>query len=348
LPFGSLRVTKTPKALWLVKRGTWEIREAPEAWPKIGEVRIAARAIGLNFAELMASQGLYPDAPKLPAILGYEIAGEIDAVGEGVDASRIGERVVAMTRFGAHAQFCCAPSQVALPIPPAMSFEAAAALPVTYLTAYHMLFFAANLRAGESLLVQMAAGGVGTAVLQLCQTVAGVTTFGTASARKHQVLRDNGCTYPIDYHTVDYEAEVRRLTEGRGVDVVLDPLGGRDTLKGYRLLREGGRIVNYGFANLQGRRFNPFHILGQLALVPRFSPLRLMDENRSVIGVNMGHLFGRADLLFGEMQALLALYEQGKIAPVIDCVLPFERAAEGYDRIASGQNVGKVVVAAPV
>jgi synaptic vesicle membrane protein VAT-1 len=140
-------------------------------------------------------------------------------------------------------------------------------------------------------------------------------------------------------------AEVRRLTEGKGVDLVLDPLGGRDTLKGYRLLREGGRIVTYGFANLQGRRFNPFHILGQLSRVPRFSPLRLMDDNRGVLGVNIGHLFGRAELLVGEMQALLALYERGKIAPVIDCVLPLERAAEGYERIASGQNVGKVVVA---
>jgi NADPH:quinone reductase-like Zn-dependent oxidoreductase len=334
------------KALWLVKRGTWEIRETPEVRPKPGEVRVAVRTFGLNFAELMASQGLYPDAPKRPAILGYEIAGEIDAVGEGVDASRIGERVVAMTHFGAHAQLCCVPSQFALPMPAAMSFEAAAALPVTYLTAYHMLFFAANLRAGESVLVQMAAGGVGTAVLQLCQTVAGVTTFGTASARKHQALRDNGCTYPIDYHATDYVAEVRRLTEGRGVDVVLDPLGGRDTVKGYRLLRAGGRLVNYGFANLQGRRFNPFRILGQLAGVPRFSPLRLMHDNGSVVGVNMGHLFGRADLLIGEMRVLLALYEQGKIAPVIDCVLPLERATEGYDRIASGQNVGKVVVAA--
>ena len=334
------------RALWLVKRGTWEIRETSDPRPMPGEVRVAVRAFGLNFAELMASQRLYPDAPKLPAILGYEIAGEIDAVGEGVDASRIGERVVAMTHFGAHAQLCCVPSQFALPMPAAMSFDAAAALPVTYLTAYHMLFFAANLRAGESVLVQMAAGGVGTAVLQLCQTVAGVTTFGTASARKHQALRDNGCTHPIDYHAVDYESEVRRLTEGRGVDIVLDPLGGRDTLKGYRLLRAGGRIVNYGFANLQGRRFNPIRILGQLVRVPRFSPLRLMDDNRGVIGVNVGHLFGRADLLLGEMEALLTLYEQGKIAPVIDCVLPLERATEGYDRIASGQNVGKVVVAA--
>lgn len=334
------------KALWLVKRGTWEVRETSEPRPKSGEVRIAVRMFGLNFAELMASQGLYPDAPKLPAILGYEAAGEINAVGEGVDASRIGERVVAMTHFGAHAQFCCVPSQFALPIPATMSFEAAAALPVTYLTAYHLLFFAANLRAGESVLVHMAAGGVGTAVLQLCRTVAGVTTFGTASARKHQFLRDSGCTHPIDYHAVDYAAEVRRLTEGQGVDVVLDSLGGRDTLKGYLLLRAGGRIVNYGFANLQGNRFNPFRILGQLARVPRFSPLRLMNENRGVLGVNVGHLFGRADLLFAEMQALLALYEDGAIAPVIDCVLPLERAAEGYARIASGQNVGKVLVVA--
>src|ERR1700729_2802173 len=151
------------KALWLIKRGTWEVRETPMPLPKPGEVRVAVRAFGLNFAELMASQGLYPDAPKLPAILGYEIAGEIDDVGEGVDASRIGERVVALTHFGGHAQFCCVPAPFALAIAPPMSFEAAAALPVTYLTAYHMLFFAANLRPGESVLVHMAAGGVGTA-----------------------------------------------------------------------------------------------------------------------------------------------------------------------------------------
>ena len=333
------------KALWLVKRGNWEIRETPVPQPEPGQVRIAVRASGLNFAELMASQGLYPDAPKLPAILGYEIAGQIDAVGDGADASRVGERVVAFTHFGGHAQLCCVASQYALPIPAMMSFEAAATLPVTYLTAYHMLFFAANLRAGETVLVQMAAGGVGTAVLQLCRTVADVTTFGTASAGKHQVLRENGCSHPIDYHAVDYAAEVRRLTDGRGVDVVLDPLGSRDTRKGYQLLRAGGRIIVYGFANLQRRRFSPIRVLGQLARVPRFSPLRLMNENRGVIGVQMGRLLGRADLLRGEMRALLALFEQGKIAPVIDCVLPLESGAKGYDRIASGQNVGKVVIA---
>ncbi len=332
------------KALWLIKSGTWEIRETPEPQPKAGEVRVAVRATGLNFAELMASQGLYPDAPKLPAVLGYEVAGIIDAVGDGVDTGRIGERVVGMTHFGGHAQYACVSSALALAIPPKMPYEVAAALPVTYLTAYHMLFFAANLRAGESVLVQMAAGGVGTAVLQLCRTVPNVTTFGTASVGKHQVLVDNDCTHPIDYHTADYAAEVRRLTQGRGVDIVLDPLGGRDTLKGYRLLRAGGRIVVYGFANLQRRRRNVLRLIGQVARVPRFSPLRLMSENRGVIGVNLGHLSDRADLLLGEMEALLALYDQAKIAPVIDCALPLERGADGYARMSSGSNVGKIIL----
>src|SRR5579862_4420417 len=118
------------KALWLVKRGTWEVRETAAPQPKVGQVRIAVRAFGLNFAELMASQGLYPDAPKLPAVLGYEVAGAIDAVGEGVDTGRIGERVVAMTHFGGHAQHACVPSALALAIPSQMSYEVAAALPV--------------------------------------------------------------------------------------------------------------------------------------------------------------------------------------------------------------------------
>jgi NADPH:quinone reductase-like Zn-dependent oxidoreductase len=191
----------------------------------------------------------------------------------------------------------------------------------------------------------MAAGGVGTAVLQLCRTVADVTTFGTASGSKHGVLRENGCTYPIDYHTTDYVKEVLHLSDGRGVDVVLDPLGGRDTLKGYRLLRPGGRIVVYGFANLQhGQRRNLLHVIGEVARVPRFSPLRLMNANRGVIGVNLGHLFGRADLLLVEMRHLLELYESGKVAPVIDSVLPIERAAEGYARMSAGQTVGKIII----
>ncbi|TAM61518.1 alcohol dehydrogenase [bacterium] len=336
------------RALWLVRHGggdAWAVRETPDPVPQAGEVRIRVHASGLNFSELMARQGLYPDAPKPPAVLGYEASGVIDAVGEGVDAARVGQRVVALAKFGAHAELLCVQAGQALPIPEQMPFEAAAALPLTYLTAYHMLFRAACLRPGESVLVHMAAGGVGTAVLQLCRTVERVTTFGTASSRKHGALRANGCTYPIDYHAVDYAQEVRRLSDGRGVDIVLDPLGGRDTVKGYKLLRPGGRIVVYGFANIQrGERRSLVHVLRQGLAIPRFSPLALMAANRGVIGVNVGHLWGQADLLEQEMAALIVLYNEGKIVPVIDVVLPLERAAEGYRRMETAQNVGKIIV----
>jgi NADPH:quinone reductase-like Zn-dependent oxidoreductase len=169
----------------------------------------------------MAAQGLYPDAPKLPAVLGYEAAGVIDKVGEGVDERRAGSHVTALARYGAHSDVVCVPAAQAFAIPPGKDFTEAAAIPVNYVTAYHILFRAATIRPGERVLVHMAAGGLGTAALQLCRTVDGVETFGTASAAKHAALREEGCTHPIDYHTTDYAREIRRLTGGEGVDEVL-------------------------------------------------------------------------------------------------------------------------------
>src|SRR6516225_9207982 len=146
----------------------------------------------------MAAQGLYPDAPKPPCVVGYEVAGVVDALGAGSPGPAVGQRVLAMTHFGGHSDVVCVPAGQVLPIPEAMSFEEAAAMPVTYLTAYHMLFRVACVRGGERVLVHMAAGGVGTAVLQLCRTVPGVKVFGTASAAKHELLRAQGCAHPID------------------------------------------------------------------------------------------------------------------------------------------------------
>src|SRR5690349_16952557 len=225
------------KAIWITKYGGPEVlavRDGPDPEPGPGEVRVRVRAAGLNFADIMARLGLYPDAPKPPCVVGYEAAGVVDALGSGVAGPPVGARVLALSRFGGQADVICIPAAHAVPMPAAMSFEEAAALPVNYITAYHALFRVAALRPGEKVLVHMAAGGVGIAALQLCRTVEGVETFGTASASKHGALRDEGCHHPIDYRTRDYEAEVRGLTGGRGVDVVLDPLGGRDWRKGYR------------------------------------------------------------------------------------------------------------------
>jgi len=216
---------------------------------------------------------------------------------------------------------------------------------VTYLTAYHMLFRVACVRPGERVLVHMAAGGVGTAVLQLCRTVPGLEVFGTASAAKHERLRAEGCAHPIDYRTADYAAEVRRLTDGEGVDVVLDPLGGADWRKGLKLLRPCGRLVAYGFASLtSGQRRRPLHVLSRAAGTPLLTPLQLMNSNRTVSGVNLGHLWGRMDLLREEFRELIALWEAGTIAPVVDSTFPFAKAAQAHRRILARQNTGKIVL----
>ncbi len=250
-----------------------------------------------------------------------------------------------MTHFGGHADVVCVPAEQALPIPDAMSFEVAAALPVTYLTAYHLLFRAAAVRPGERVLVHMAAGGVGLAVLQLCRTVENLEIFGTASAAKHDVLRAEGCAHPIDYHATDYAAEVRRLTGGEGVDIVLDPLGGPDWRKGLKLLRPGGRLVAFGFANLaSGPRRRPARLAAQVLGIPLLTPLQLMNHNQTVSGVNLGHLWGQMAALREELQAVLALWDQGKINPHIDRSYPFAEAAAAHRRILQRQNIGKILL----
>jgi NADPH:quinone reductase-like Zn-dependent oxidoreductase len=336
------------RAVWITKAGgpeVLDVREAPDPSPGPGEVRIRVHAAGLNFAEVMARQGLYPDAPKPPCVVGYEVAGVVDAVGPDVEEPAIGRRVLALVRFGGHAELVCAPTAQVVELPETLDFVAAAAIPVNYLTAYHMLFRVANVRSGQRVLVHMAAGGVGIAVLQLCRTVPGVVTFGTASAAKHEVLREEGCTHPIDYRTEDYVARVQDLTGGEGVDLVLDPLGGRDWKRGMRLLRPVGQLIAYGFANLAGgERRNVARLARELSGVPLLTPMGLMDHNRTVSGVNLGHLWDRPDLLREELNEIMARWRSGAIKPRVDGTYPFERAAEAHQRLTQRHNVGKVVL----
>jgi synaptic vesicle membrane protein VAT-1 len=336
------------QAIWISRHGgpkVLELRNAADPEPGPGQIRVATRACGLNFAEVMARQGLYPDAPKPPCIVGYEGAGVVDALGPGVSSPSVGTRVLFLARFGAHASQVVVPVEQAVEMPDSMSFEDGAALPVNYVTAYHMLFQIARVRGGEHVLVHMAAGGVGTAVLQLLKTVPGVVSYGTASASKHDYVREQGCTHPIDYRTKDYVAEVRALTEGRGVHVVLDALGGKDWKKGYSLLRPGGILIAFGLANAnRGGSRRLLHVLKEMAQIPRWSPLKLMDDNRTVSGVNIGHLWGSLDLIRPQFEALVALYREGKIKPHIGGSFPFSKAVDAFGELEYGRNVGKVVL----
>src|SRR5512137_931710 len=297
------------RSVWITRHGgpeVLEVRETPDPVPGPGEVRVRVAAAGLNFADVMARLGLYQDAPPTPCVVGYEAAGVVDAVGPGTAGPAPGERVVVITRFGGQSDTVVVPAHQVQPVPEGMGLEAAAALPVNYLTAWHMLFAVGHLPPGGSVLVHSAAGGVGIAAVQLARTVPGVTILGTASAAKHDVLREEGCHHAIDYRTADYAAEVRRLTGGKGVHLVLDALGGADWRKGYDLLRPAGMLVAFGVANMaSGERRNLWTVLRQFLASPRFSPIALMNDNRAVAGVNVGHLWGEAEMMMAELQAVL-------------------------------------------
>jgi NADPH:quinone reductase-like Zn-dependent oxidoreductase len=191
----------------------------------------------------------------------------------------------------------------------------------------------------------MAAGGVGTAVLQLCRTVDGVVTIGTASAQKHDYVRGQGCNHVIDYRSVDYVEEVKKLTDGRGVDVVLDALGGPDWKKGYSVLAPGGLLVAFGLANANvGGKRNLIHALGQILGSPLYTVMKLMTDNRGIAGVNMGTLWGNIDLITREIEALLTHYRAGQIRPHVGGVFPFSRAAEAHSELEGGKTIGKIVL----
>jgi len=335
------------RQVWITKSGPPEVlqvRTAADPEPEPGQVRIRVRAAGVNFADTMARVGMYPDAPKPPCVVGYEVAGEVDALGAGVTTRRIGERVGALVRFGGYSDVVCVPEQQVVATPDGMSDEEAAAIPVVYLTAHHMLVYLGNVKNDDTVLIHAAAGGVGLAALQLCKH-AGARTIGTASAAKHDFLRKAGLDHAIDYHTEDFEEVVKRVTDGRGVDIALDAQGGASLRKSYRSLASTGRLFMFGAASFvpEGRR-SIVSAVGGLVQTPIFHPMSLMGQNRGVLGVNVGHLWNEVGILRRQLDALMVLYGAGAVKPVIDSKVPFDDAPAAHRRIAERKNVGKVLL----
>jgi NADPH:quinone reductase-like Zn-dependent oxidoreductase len=332
--------------VWITKAGPPEVlqvREAPDPTPGPGQVRIRVRAAGINFADLMARVGLYPDAPKIPCVVGYEVAGVIDAIGAEVGRFAVGDRVFGMPRFGGYTDTLVIAEAQVFRMPDAMTFEEAAAMPVVYLTAHHMMLFTGHLRPRSRVLIHSAAGGVGLAAIDLAKT-RGCEIYGIASAGKHEFLRQRGCQHPID-STADYVAELTRATGGTGVDLILDPVGGKSWSQGYSLLAPAGRLVAFGLsAAASGKQRNLFHALLQLSRIKSFSPRTLMDDNKTISGCNMGHLFGELAMLREQFEALIALYEAGQIRPHIDRTFPFSEAAAAHHHLHDRKAIGKVLL----
>jgi synaptic vesicle membrane protein VAT-1 len=336
------------RQVWITRRGGPEVlavREAPDPSPGPGEVLVQVSAAGVNFADVMARMGLYPDAPPLPCVVGYEVAGTVAAIGAGgADGLRMGDRVLALTRFGGYSDRLVVPRGQVSVIPGDLSFEQAAAIPVNYLTAWLMLVHLGNVRAGDKVLVHAAAGGVGQAAVQIARWRE-AEIIGTASRSKHERLRAAGVHHCIDYTSQDFEAEVRRLTAGRGVDIVLDAVGGASFRKSYRSLAPLGRLFMFGASSAApGERRQIWSALRALIAMPRFRAIPLMNENRGVFGLNLGHLWGDVDRLGGMLAEILALTEKRVLVPVVDGTHRFDQAGQAHARLQSRQSFGKVLL----
>ena len=326
-----------------------QVLDRPDPPVGQGEIRIAVKAAGVNFADTMARVGLYPDAPKPPCVMGYEVAGEVESVGDGVEEFSVGDRVFAGTRFGGQAELVTVPANQALPLPERLSFEQGAAFPVNYGTAYAAMVVVGSLREGTRVLIHAAAGGVGIAATQIARNI-GAEIYGTASPAKHEAIRAQGVAHPIDYRNHDFEAEVMRLTGGEGVDLVIDALGPTSFRKDYRLLRPGGRLVMYGISEASTERGRDIPAMLKslakmpLATIPWWKSLALMNENKGIFGLNMLKWWEREGSLDRLTEPLMADLEAGRLEPVVAESFPFSQAGDAHRFIAERRNVGKVVL----
>jgi NADPH:quinone reductase-like Zn-dependent oxidoreductase len=315
------------------------VQERPEPAPGPGAVRVAVRAAGVNFADHMARQGLYPDAPKPPCVLGYEVAGVVEAAGDGVDAPAVGDRVMAATRFGGYAEQVVVPASDTVPLPDGVSFAQGAAIPVNYATAWAGLHGYGSLRPGERVLIHAAAGGVGIAATQLARRH-GAEVWGTASPSKHDRIRELGVDQPLDYTQSGWHRGLPPF------DLVMDAIGGASLRRSYGLLRPGGRLVAFGAAAVTGgERRNPVRAAREgLPMLRGFNLIEQMSSSKAVIGLNLLRLWDDRGTLEPWVSPLRELLADGTIRPVVAEEVPFDRAGDAHRVLGERRNVGKVVL----
>jgi NADPH:quinone reductase-like Zn-dependent oxidoreductase len=318
--------------------GVLQVQKRPDPSLAPGQVRIEVAAAGINFADVMARMGLYPDAPKTPCVVGYEVAGTIAEVADGVQAFAPGQRVMAGTQFGGYASQVAVPADDVLALPDDLSFEQGAAIPVNYGTAWAGLTGFGSLRAGERVLVHSAGGGVGIAATQIAKR-AGAEVFGTASAGKHEQCLEVGLDRAIDYTRSGWERDVGSF------DVILDAVGGKSFRTSYSLLRPGGRLVAFGASSVvSGERRNLVTALGAVARMPRFNLVKQMQASKAVIGLNMLTLWKDRGTLAPWIEPLAEMLRDGTVKPVVGGAFSFEQAGAAQTTIVERRNVGKVVL----
>ncbi|MBT5392063.1 MAG: zinc-binding dehydrogenase [Euryarchaeota archaeon] len=311
--------------------------------PAAGEVCIEVHYAGINFADTLMRLGLYQPRPVYPFTPGYELSGIIHSLGDGVTEYAIGQRVVAAVPTGAQSSHISVKVSRVIPIPDEMGLDAAAAMPVTYLTAHHMLHYLGHLKQGETVLIHGGAGGVGTAALQICQWAGIDKVWATASGSKSEIIKSFG-GIPIDRHNQDFTEIIKQATDGRGVDHILDPIGGDNLSRSLSVLAEGGRLYTYGMsAAAPSSKRSLIRAFLAWRKTPKFDPLKLMTRNRGVFGVHMG-TWKDEDAMSEQLYRILEGIKLGKLVPVIDSIFDAEQVADAHQHLHDAKNIGKVLL----
>ena len=322
---------------------TIEIIDEELGRPEENQVKVRVYRAGINFADLMMRQGLYGSNPDFPFTPGYEVSGIITQIGENIDDLTIGERVIAMTGFGGYAEEVIVDSNRIIKIPDSMSFDQAAAMPVTYGTAYHMLVYLGGIKQGDSILIHHAAGGVGTAAAQICKSFGAKLMIGTASKSKKEFVESLGM-YFVDRDEEDFVRVSKELTDGKGVHQAIDPVAGKHLMRSYKSLRNGGKLHCFGASSAVPKQKRS--IIAALRMwinTPKFNPMKMMNSNKAVFGVHMGRMDD--DKIFkNHLTELAALLEKGEIDPIIDSVWKFEEVSKAQKHMHNRRNRGKVLL----
>ena len=335
------------KSVILTKYGAPEVlqvKELKNPEPLNNQVRIKVHYAGINFAEIMARMKLYPGGPKPGSVLGGEVSGVIDKIGEDVQGLSIGEKVMGLSLSGSYSSQACIDADSIIPFPDNFKLDEAAAFPGTYITAYMMMFDLGNLQEGDTFLIHGAGGGVGTAALQLAKTK-NIKIIGTSSSWKHDKLIKMGIDKCIDYNTDNTEKEIMDFTNGKGVDLVIDPIGAKNWKLSYRVLAKMGKLIIYGDQNLvKGDKLKPIVAMKEMYSMPKYRPMDLMANNKAVMGYHLGRFKGHEWKIKRSIKNLIKLVDDNDLHPVIDSKFSFRDAPKAHRHIQNRKNFGKVLL----
>ena len=312
--------------------------------PADDEVQIKTHFAGINFAEIMTRMGLYPGAPKPPSPIGGEASGVITKLGNNITEHSIGDKVMIFAPFNSYSSHINANKQMVMKLPDSFTLEQGAAFPVIYMTAYMMMFDLGNLKKDEIFFIQGAGGGVGTAAIQLAKA-AGAKIIGTSSGWKHERLKDMGVDLCIDYTKENVTNKIMEYTDGYGVDLIIDPVGGKQWTESYNLLAPMGKLIVYGNQNLvQGKTRSMLALAKEFLTMPKMKPFEMIGKNRAIMGYHLGRLKGAEHKIKRAMVGIYQMIEAGDVSPVVGKVFPFDEASQAHDYIQKRKNFGKVLL----